>query len=170
MCVCVGGRGVHGVLSVSGPQRDKHLPQSPFTCNFFRWRHLACLLWVLSFFAFRWEMQHTRKPLMNKVRCKQDYYLYGLRLRIPHELPANKRKERTEQSPNLWTFKKPSNLFLAGRPAMQVHRLAESILCNRFLGSLKNSGSVWEIMPTTNLKVHKNENFFGFDFEICTFS
>ncbi len=23
---------------------------------------------------------------------------------------------------------------------------------------------------TTLLKVHKNENFFGFDFEICTFS
>ncbi len=22
-----------------GPQTDKHLPQSPFTCKFFRWRH-----------------------------------------------------------------------------------------------------------------------------------
>jgi hypothetical protein len=26
------------------------------------------------------------------------------------------------------------------------------------------------IIFITSLKVHKNENFFGFDFEICTFS
>jgi hypothetical protein len=38
---------------------------------------------------------------------------------------------------------------------VRLHSLAELIPWNRLLGSLK---------------VHKNENFFGFDFEICTFS
>jgi hypothetical protein len=46
--VCKGG-GVKG----SGPQADKHLPQSPFTGKFFRWSTfcIAFYLWVLSFYA-----------------------------------------------------------------------------------------------------------------------
>ncbi len=35
-----------------GPQSDKHLPQSPFTCQFFRLRHLALLSISLIFLRF----------------------------------------------------------------------------------------------------------------------
>ncbi len=39
-------------------------------------------------------MPQTRKPLTNKARCKQDYYLYDLRLGASHELPAKKTSGR----------------------------------------------------------------------------
>ncbi len=41
---CVKGR-VWG----SGPQKDKHLPQSPFTSHFFRFRHFALSSLILIF-------------------------------------------------------------------------------------------------------------------------
>jgi hypothetical protein len=31
-------------------------------------------------------------------------------------------------------------------------------------------GKIYRWKKVSKLKVHKNENFFGFDFEICTFS
>ncbi len=47
-------------MESSGPQREKHLPQCPLTGKFFRWRHFACLLWVLSFYVTNYlEEFHT---------------------------------------------------------------------------------------------------------------
>jgi hypothetical protein len=40
---------------------------------------------------------------------------------------------------------------------------AAAIISDR---GFKDDSENWEM----NLKVHKRENFFGFDFEICTFS
>jgi hypothetical protein len=33
-----------------------------------------------------------------------------------------------------------------------------------------NTFTMGNLMPESTLKVHKRENFLGFDFEICTFS
>ncbi len=51
-----------------GPQSDKHLPQSPFTCQFFRLRHFALLSISLIFLRFycseaqKWLIKRTRLP------------------------------------------------------------------------------------------------------------
>ncbi len=40
-------------------------------------------------------------------------------------------------------------------------------------GSMRSIGKIFFAFPNlsvTGLKVHKNENFFGFDFEFCTIS
>ncbi len=34
-------------IRIYRPQTNKHLPQSPFTGQFFRWQHFAILLWCL---------------------------------------------------------------------------------------------------------------------------
>ncbi len=49
--VCKGGGGSGG----SGPQTNKHLPQSPFTGPFFRWRHLA-LSSMSLIFLWKWVL------------------------------------------------------------------------------------------------------------------
>ena len=80
--------------------------------------------------------------------------------------------------------------YLSYRPA-RLQRLPESIPRNRFLGSINvyKYGlsppmkcvivmytvhiyrTTFKVLSCFNsLKVHKNENFFGFDFEFCTFS
>jgi hypothetical protein len=48
-------------------------------------------------------------------------------------------------------------LEAAGTPTIPTHRLRYCTL----------DGKAFVILP---LKVHKNENFFGFDFEFCTIS
>ncbi len=43
-------------LSPSGPQTNKHLPQSPHTGQFFRWRHIA-----LPSMSQKWEIRCKRR-------------------------------------------------------------------------------------------------------------
>ena len=66
----------------------------------------------------------------------------------------------SEQRPN------PKKNMVYGTP------MTELTITSRYVHSRveSNTFTMGKPMPESTLKVHKIENFFGFDFEICTFS
>jgi hypothetical protein len=62
---------------------------------------------------------------------------------------------------------------MEGKMSGKGYKIAANFLTDRIRNTLKvrkGSGTKMKVFFFNCLKVHKNENFFGFDFEICTFS
>ncbi len=78
------------------PQTDKHLPQSPFTAKFFRWRHLALasILLISSCSKVKTSWQHS---------CCWYFCLHCSTKKIPCDLYSLYNAERMGE-PTLWNL------------------------------------------------------------------
>jgi hypothetical protein len=86
-------------------------------------------------------------------------------------------RKSTNDHCQLWRDSQPSKIeynfiyfIMTSRMQIRQKKFGKNGFCTlqgtMFHRPLAHSSS----LKITGLKVHKNENFFGFDFEICTFS
>jgi|LakMenEpi03Aug12_release.lakeMendotaPanAssembly.Ray.scaffolds.fasta_scaffold708868_1 hypothetical protein len=61
-------------LGGEGPQAEKHLRQSPFSGQFFRWRHLALLSVSLIFLRSLPSCNHHHYSTSSSMHCKPKMY------------------------------------------------------------------------------------------------